>query len=391
MQRAVTEPHVQAVLAIDDRVLRNYWVTQTYADLAAGLATVLGPTTNNWCAFAVWASSTVGWNLRGDGLPEWLHDRVVLDDGMMGAVERVAADHGWARVEHLLHHLTPDHVIDVVRELFGVAAINLSEGNTEVFAEIAPAAARFLSIFPAAPPGAPAPRGDADDRARVLEACADAPEFEGKNHLAAGFSLWCDALATIEEPRRSQLILAGSLELGTHEQNHLQGAIASSIDMGMNDSATRLEHRLRRGGKLSAEIGRIADDLLAPVVGGIGTVWDDVMTELLGVLRTPDGTLRLGHDVPPVPGQPFVPGDLAAPVVPELVELLGRFDRSTGDGRQSAARDWVQLDDRMNFIANLFRSRHHRTEFLDPPFDPMTVASLEADRIPGALPTGAAT
>ena len=32
---------MQAVLAIDDRVLRNYWVTQTYSDLAAGLTALL--------------------------------------------------------------------------------------------------------------------------------------------------------------------------------------------------------------------------------------------------------------------------------------------------------------------------------------------------------------
>ncbi len=37
MNRGTGRAHVQAVLAIDDRVLRNYWVTQTYSDLAAGL------------------------------------------------------------------------------------------------------------------------------------------------------------------------------------------------------------------------------------------------------------------------------------------------------------------------------------------------------------------
>ena len=36
MNRGTAPAHVQAVLAIDDRVLRNYWVTQTYSDLAAG-------------------------------------------------------------------------------------------------------------------------------------------------------------------------------------------------------------------------------------------------------------------------------------------------------------------------------------------------------------------
>ncbi len=65
MNRGSSPTHVQEVLAIDDRVLRNYWVTQTYSDLAAGLAELLDPDTANWCTFGSWASCTVGQNLRG--------------------------------------------------------------------------------------------------------------------------------------------------------------------------------------------------------------------------------------------------------------------------------------------------------------------------------------
>ncbi len=89
MNRGTAPAHVQAVLAIDDRVLRNYWVTQTYSDLAAGLTRLLGPDTANWCTFGTWASDTVGRNIRGEDLPKWLHDRVVLHDGMMAAVRSV--------------------------------------------------------------------------------------------------------------------------------------------------------------------------------------------------------------------------------------------------------------------------------------------------------------
>ena len=45
MEQGTSTDHVQAVLSIDDRVLRNYWVTQSYSDLAAGLAALLGPDT----------------------------------------------------------------------------------------------------------------------------------------------------------------------------------------------------------------------------------------------------------------------------------------------------------------------------------------------------------
>ena len=63
--------------------------------------------------------------------------------------------------------------------------------------------------------------------------------------------------------------------------------------------------------------------------------------------------------------------------------MLARFDRSGANGVGSAAADWVNLDDRMNFITNLFVSRHHRFELFQPPFDGAVVTDIEAGRIPG--------
>ena len=41
---------------------------------------------------------------------------------------------------------------------------------------------------------------------------------------------------------------------------------------------------------------------LDPVVKATGDLWGDLMTKLLGTIETPDGTLLLDHDVPPIPG-----------------------------------------------------------------------------------------
>ena len=71
MDRGTSLAHIHEVLAIEDRVLRNYWVTQTYSDLATAISEVLAPDTANWCTFATWASCTVGQNLRGENLPKW--------------------------------------------------------------------------------------------------------------------------------------------------------------------------------------------------------------------------------------------------------------------------------------------------------------------------------
>ncbi len=377
IDRGVTEAHVQAVLGIEDRVLRNYWITQSYADLSRALATLLAPDTANWCTFAAWASRTVGENLRGEDLPDWLRDRVTQDDGMMGAVDKTNARHRRLHKVGLVHHLTSDRIMGVVADAFGATALNLSEGNSIVFAEIGRAGAAFVAAY-----GAGATTTRAAARRHVLSACARAAPFEGVNRLEAGFAFWCDAMDTDDVRLRSQRIMAGTVQLGAHEQNRLQAAVADSMDMGVNQMVTRVaQDLLKRAGWLRPLVW-LVERTLRPIADCVARLWDDVMTEFVGAADTPEGRLRLGHDVPPLPGQPFTPLDLVAPLMPELTALLGRFDRSQGDGQGSAAGNWVEFDDRMNFILNLFVSRHHHRPMFDPPLPAEVVVQLEAGTIP---------
>ena len=379
MQRRTSSAHVKAVLAIDDRVLRNYWVTQSYSDLAAKLTALLDPDSANWCTFGTWASCTVGQNLRGEALPEWLQERVVGSNGMMGTA-RAANAAVREHVDRGFEHIVPEHVGDVVRELFGACAMNLSEGNTRVFAEIAPAAATFIRCF------GNTSHDPATARATVLAVCEGAPEFEGSNRLRAGFSLWCDAMSESDPTRRSQLILAGSLQLGAHEQNHLQGPIAGSMDMGLNQSLGLLKNRVFEDVPGLGALEESIDGALRPLGRAISDLWGDLMTELLGTIETPDGVMQLNHDIPLLPGHAFVPSDLDPVVIDDLATTLERFDRAQPDGHRSRAIDWISLNDRMNFITNLFRSRHHRKTLFAPPFEPDVVAEIEAERVPPPRP-----
>ena len=147
--------------------------------------------------------------------------------------------------------------------------MNLSNGNTEVFAEIAPAAATFIACYEAQPVD------DASARARVLELCEGAPPFEGVNRLRAGFSLWCDAMEETDPATRSQLILAGSLQLGAHEQHHLQGAIAGSMDMGVNQGAALYRQRLVSESGTFARLAPSITSALDPLVKATGDCWGD--------------------------------------------------------------------------------------------------------------------
>ncbi len=375
MNRGVTKAHIDEVLAIDDRVLRNYWVTQSYADFSAALTELLEPNTANWCTFGTWASRTVGANMRGEALPEWLHDRVLMPDGLMGLASALQESPRWHHVRHVLNDVTPEHLMDVTRSLLGEMAINLSDGNTEVFAEITPPAAVFIEVFAG---GAMSP----GDRDRVLASCEGAAQFDGVNRLHAGYCLYCEALDEADPVLKSQKILAGSLQLAIHEQNHLQPVIVSSMDMGVNQAAARLKQKVIRG---AAQIERIEEDVdkaLSPAARWIADTWDDLMTMTLGTLQSPEGTMRLDHDVPLPADQHFVPQDLADVRVSELQVLLARFNRAEQDGKRSLARNWANFDDRMNFITNLFVSRHHVPDMFAQPFDQAIVDSLLADTKP---------
>jgi hypothetical protein len=375
--RGVSEAHVREVIAIHDRVLRNYWVTQSYADLSEALRARLDPTAANWCTFAVWASKTVGENLRGEGLPEWVRNRVTLSDGMMGALHSTRRAHGCFRVTGLLHDLTLDHVVEVVAERFGATALALSEGNTLVYEEVAPVASRFLDESASGLPLS------ADARAHVLDACADAPSFEGVNRLAAGFAAWCDALETSDARARSQLILVGSLQIGVHEQHRLQDAIADGVDLGVDDLVEGLARRMIVGAGLLRPFVWGIERTVRPVAVESARLWDTAMTELVATADTPDGRLRLCRDIPALPpGTPFAPADVSAPLSTELGALLRRFDRSNGEGVGSHAEDWVVLDQRMNFILNLFRSRHHDPRLYAAPFDPSVLAQIQTGTVP---------
>jgi hypothetical protein len=81
-------------------------------------------------------------------------------------------------------------------------------------------------------------------------------------------------------------------------------------------------------------------------------------------LELPDGRVRLGADVVGV-----CPPHLLRPQDAELCEMLARIDPAPGTTLGSGARDWGDLDQRMHFIAELFRTRQEDAALLGPPPD----------------------
>ena len=101
-------------------------------------------------------------------------------------------------------------------------------------------------------------------------------------------------------------------------------------------------------------------------------------------LATADEVLVLHDDLPAPLGRDLFPAELVDVGLPELVEALDRWDRTGGTGRGTGVHDWAALEERMNYIVNLFRSRQQHPPILTAPFTDAQLLSLCA----GELPTG---
>lgn len=82
----------------------------------------------------------------------------------------------------------------------------------------------------------------------------------------------------------------------------------------------------------------------------------------------PGRSAPLGRDVPRLADGAMFPAELQTLELPALRALLARLDRTPDTARGSAARDWHELGDRMNYIVDLFRSRQQEPHMRSPVF-----------------------
>jgi hypothetical protein len=102
------------------------------------------------------------------------------------------------------------------------------------------------------------------------------------------------------------------------------------------------------------------------------------LTESVLTIGLPGGQrLRLGADL----GTSY-PENLAQIQNVELRALLERYDPTPDSPAESGALDWVNLNERLHFIIDMFRSFQETHELLMPPFTAAQVTDLKAGRLP---------
>jgi hypothetical protein len=121
--------------------------------------------------------------------------------------------------------------------------------------------------------------------------------------------------------------------------------------------------------------------------------WSRFMTDQVLVMALPTETLRVGRDVPPWRrDQPYFPVELTN-LKPKKDEAFGAelteihrhvesLDRTVGNGRGSAARDWRRWDERLNWAITLLRSRQHDESLFWQPYSIADEARIARGELP---------
>ena len=366
---------VESIGAVTDPMLRNLRITHAYHRLALAVADRVGPGAN-WCTFATWASKQAGQTIRKDDLG------VKIELAFSGSdVVPVVVDRLRDLRRELGRRVEADAVLRALREAWAPLLIvarvadAVSRGNKKVFEEVGREFARYLAI------GA-----DPAELDRFCEGLRPGDPPDGQRLLAEAFRGY-HRLRALDDPRqRAERMFLANLMIGMHEQTRLQPEIAEALDTSVSEphevKQRIVDALVPPSERASVRVRRaVLDRILAPVIERLRAAARSVITAELMTLALPGVVLRLGRDVT---GQ--FPESLRTLTDPELTKFLVSVDPTPDTPLGSGTVDWAVLNDRMHFIADLFRTRHEDASLAQPPFTPAQLGEIAAGRRPdGAL------
>ncbi|MBA3748940.1 MAG: hypothetical protein H0W96_15820 [Solirubrobacterales bacterium] len=371
-----TVEEVARISAMSNPILRNLEITQCYGRLSAAMAQRTGSCAN-WCTFATWASRQAGRTIRGEDLIETLRTRLAHGPQLLhpwASLGRMILRHGLFQPDTLLGRLTAQ--LHTPFDVFERTSEAVARGNQKVFEEIGREFARYLHEV-AADAGAGSPQLRA-----FLDGLREGEPPEGQRYLRQAFTRYARVGVTTDPGERAALILLANLEIGMHEQTRLQPEIRESLD-APNDVAEDLDRRLML--VLMPWWRRPVPRVVAAPVDALGVraqrsmagMLREIITRSLMVMSLPGRVLALGADM----DEPF-PIQLRELRDADLVALFERFGPAVPGTTATGARDWSDFDQRMRYIAHLFRAYHLHEELLGPPFTPTQVQAFASGEIP---------
>jgi hypothetical protein len=369
--RLVSEADVLAVAAEDDDVLRNLRITQTYHQLSNDIIGLIGDRDANWCAFATWASRSVGDTMRLEVIPAFID----LTVGQLPLFDRVLVGVEEHLREARLRLLRPvrDGKEHRLRDLLQYVCHQLGDGNRIVFLEVGIHWTRFTASFA----GGPNDEGLAKFVPTVVNDAGQPLE-----HLQNAFVAYHEAMREPDLKRRAEYVLAANCLIGSWEQARLQDFITNAVEAPVAELVEELVREPLDHLVPHAQTHRILERGISRVQELLEDVWRDLATEGVMVCQLPDADIALGRDLSPWRHGLFFPSDLQTLSLPDVIDVWGRYNRADANGRHSAASDWLVYADRMNFIVNLFRSRQQDPVLIRCPFTDEQLRMVADGQVP---------
>jgi hypothetical protein len=385
MKDFTSPAEVERIATLEDPVVRNLQITQSYHELSAAMAKRTGACAN-WCTFATWASKQAGQTIRHEdvarALEHFLKNTDIVEQAI-AEIEKIARPKNGFQ--------SKENVRQIIWEAFDPKAAmerageSVARGNQKVYAEIGREFARFIEACS---------KDQTFDTEQIARFCADfqpGPPPDGQQYLLQAFSRYYQAFFEPDDKTKAELILLANLEIGFHEQTRLQPEIAEALEASVVEPRPfmrrivsaffpRSSWFVYAGLFFMRLIGRptaldIAAERFVTVARQRVRLF---LTDHMMVLGFPNEVkLRLGDDL-----KAGFPAPLKQLVNADLLALLQQIDPTPDSLRESGAVDWADLPDRLHFIADLFRCYYKTADLLMPPFLPEQVEAIKGNRLP---------
>lgn len=385
---AVTAPttaEVDAISIIANPVIRNLKITQCYFELSSAFAARTGMCAN-WCTFATWASKQAGQTIRGEDLQRTIENKLKQEPAIseiLSWIATIAKDLG---SQLSFEQIRQTALGGLIKTATSRASDAVARGNKKVFEEIALVFARFIETC------------FADEQfveAHINSFCqglgaGDPPG--GQAYLRRAFNRYYQGLFETNARKRDELFLFANLEVGFHEQTRLQPEIAESLNAAMVDVKAVKKHLWSILLKESGLWGKVVL-VFSQIIGKKASLHNAInrlilraerhirmgITEhLMTLTLPPDNCLSLGKDF-----TAGFPATLQQLENTELLTFLTKIDPTANSVAETGATDWADLNERLHFIADMFRCFHQSPDLFSEAFTTEQLTVLEKGELPG--------
>lgn len=361
---------IDHVVNTSDPILRNLKITQAYHDLCVGFAFLLGNKNANWSNFACWASKTAGKSIRKDDLPKIIQKLFVDRLRMKKLFDDFSTEFNEQMDEKEI--IWNMYILGVIEEI----SDSIAKGNLKVFEEVSPFFSKFIFIF----------QGDKEFDKEKLDVFNT--QFAEGHTLNGGQDLLKEALThyyhsmfSNSDKEKAELILMGNIKIGLHEQMRLQSHIEQAVT-----APSRHGFELAIQSKFETILPKFilksrVQDFLSSLKDEIPILCKEIITTIMK-LTLPTKKVKLSSDAPRSSLFQMFPSNLKQIENPELKDILEKYDKNVNSISGSGATDWVDLDDRLNYIIDLFRANQQKDELFYPPFNKIQTNTIYDGKIP---------